>query len=397
MLQELGDSIKKQEKKHIVITGDFNSKHSAWGSRNEDVRGRTLLDWITQHKLVILNMGTIPTCSRSTGESVIDISLCTANMTTRVREWKVYEDLETLSDHRYILIKPSKTGRVRLGINKKKEGYPRWNLREIDEDLFGAALIAETWNEKREYASAERASTHIWKILRNAADTAMPRVRNNRANRKSAYWWTQEISEARKKCVRIRRQLKRKRPTASEEDLSKLRIDLKSARIELRNLIHASKSRSWNEMMESIKTDPWGRPFQIVMEKFGGVTVPVSETLEKDLLSSVLDYLFPNKINVYPEVSPGDDDNYRDISMEELVQAIHRSKNKVSPGPDGISSDLISRAVGNVKEVMLNVYNTCLKSGRFPKVWKEGRVYTPGAVYKPDARAPRDHSSLLRC
>lgn len=51
ILQELGDSIKNQEGKQIVITGDFNSKHSAWGSRIEDSRGRTLLDWITQYKL----------------------------------------------------------------------------------------------------------------------------------------------------------------------------------------------------------------------------------------------------------------------------------------------------------------------------------------------------------
>lgn len=148
LLQDLGNSITKQEGRHVIVTGDFNSKHNAWGSKKEDARGRTLLDWIAQHKLIILNEGTIPTCSRGSGDSVIDISLCTVNMIMRVKDWKVCEDMETLSDHRYILIKIAKTNKTSFAMNKRKEGYPKWNLKKIDEDLFVAALIVETWKKE---------------------------------------------------------------------------------------------------------------------------------------------------------------------------------------------------------------------------------------------------------
>lgn len=83
-LQELGDSLTKYEGDSIIITGDFNTKHKAWGSKTEDNRGWVLLEWIVQHKLIILNEGQTSTCYRSSGESVIDLSLCTENIAMRI-------------------------------------------------------------------------------------------------------------------------------------------------------------------------------------------------------------------------------------------------------------------------------------------------------------------------
>lgn len=184
-LQNLGDSIKRLERQPIIVTGDFHAKHSAWGFKKEDGRGRMLLEWMAQHRLIILNIGTTSTCIRSAGESIVDLSLCSENMVSRIKDWKVHKNLETLSDHRYITIKLHKLGRIRLGAASRKHCYPRWNIKKLDEDLFRTAIIAETWIENREYTSAETASECIKKILKDAADTAMPRVKNNHPNKRN--------------------------------------------------------------------------------------------------------------------------------------------------------------------------------------------------------------------
>lgn len=64
---------------------------------------------------------------------------------------------------------------------------------------------------------------------------------------------------------------------------------------------------------------------------------------------SVLDVLFPTKVNKYLMVNSirGIDDC--EVSMEELGSAVRRMKNNVAPGPGGIAAGVISRAFEDMK------------------------------------------------
>lgn len=124
-LQALSDSIHLHGKVSTVISEDFNAKHGAWGSRVEDSRGRILTDWISQHGLAILNEGVTPTFSRETGESVIDLTFCTGDLARLVSNWRVNENIKTLSDHRYISMVISGLGWARLGKPNQMQRYPR--------------------------------------------------------------------------------------------------------------------------------------------------------------------------------------------------------------------------------------------------------------------------------
>lgn len=82
----------------------------------------------------------------------------------------------------------------------------------------------------------------------------MLRVKGNSYKKKKAFWWTSEINEARRDCMRLRRKLKRKRQTA--EQLSEIKTNLRYARIKLKNLILTSKKKSWIDLMDSVGGDP---------------------------------------------------------------------------------------------------------------------------------------------
>ena len=101
-LSELGDVVVDFGSLPVLVLGDFNAKNVAWGSRYTDhMRGRMLENWALAQGLVIENRGSVPTCVRWRGESVVDVTFASSDLSPRVTDWRVVEEVETYSDHRY--------------------------------------------------------------------------------------------------------------------------------------------------------------------------------------------------------------------------------------------------------------------------------------------------------
>jgi hypothetical protein len=109
-LQELEQDVRFKTK-NLVITGDFNSKHTVWGGEVTDKRGKALLEWTNSMDLILLNEGSSPTLVRGTGTSYIDLTMVSEGIMQREPRWKVLHH-ETLSDHRYILVDLSEQKRT---------------------------------------------------------------------------------------------------------------------------------------------------------------------------------------------------------------------------------------------------------------------------------------------
>lgn len=91
---------------NIVVCGDFNAHSIMWGSSRTSVRGERVEEWAAGLDLRLLNDGTAPTCVRPQGTSIIDLTWITSDATrwAAAVEWKVLNDTETLSDHKYVSI-----------------------------------------------------------------------------------------------------------------------------------------------------------------------------------------------------------------------------------------------------------------------------------------------------
>ena len=126
----------------VLVLGDFNAKNLAWGSRCTDVRGRMVEDWALEKGLVVLNRGSVPTCVRMRGESVVDISFASPALSPRVIDWRVMEGVETYSDHRYIRFDVS-TQTSSAPVQQAPSG-PRWALKQLDRELLLEASIVHT-------------------------------------------------------------------------------------------------------------------------------------------------------------------------------------------------------------------------------------------------------------
>lgn len=78
-LDELDSMIVKVHHRKLIILGDFNARDYAWGDRITNNRGDKVLSWAVGNDLCLINEGKT-TCVRSQGNSVIDLTWCTSDI-----------------------------------------------------------------------------------------------------------------------------------------------------------------------------------------------------------------------------------------------------------------------------------------------------------------------------
>lgn len=71
---------------NILLTGDFNAKHTDWGSQFNDRRGEALSDLVHATGLITCNIGNSPTCRSAT---IIDVTFASQHIKNNIMGWCV--------------------------------------------------------------------------------------------------------------------------------------------------------------------------------------------------------------------------------------------------------------------------------------------------------------------
>jgi len=186
-----------------IVAGDFNAKSVLWGSPGSDFRGLVLERWAAGLDLRIINTGDTPTCVRHNGSSIIDLTWSSANICSHISDWRVLTDVYSQSDHQYITF----CFGDRIGDHTgRRARYLRWNAKTLDKELF---LETVHWLCEGGFSadSVGEFSTGIARAMSSACDVAASRL-SHRSNRRGIYWWSDEIAQARRRCMAARRLLK---------------------------------------------------------------------------------------------------------------------------------------------------------------------------------------------
>jgi hypothetical protein len=140
-LDGFGECVRRCFPRQVLVLGDINAYSSQWGNARTTTRGRMLSDWAAGLGLLLVNRGSASTCVAWRGSSVVDITWATSDVYRRIRNWRVAERVETLSDYLYILMEvaPETTSatqaRSTRGANCSRPP-PRWRLKERDKNLL---------------------------------------------------------------------------------------------------------------------------------------------------------------------------------------------------------------------------------------------------------------------
>ncbi|XP_033362398.1 uncharacterized protein LOC117240485, partial [Bombus vosnesenskii] len=302
-LDRVGECIRGCHPRQVLVMGDFNAHSTQWGNPRTNSRGRMLTDWAAGLGLLLANRGSASTCVAWRGSSVVDITWATPELLRRIRDWRVAEGVETLSDHLYILMEVTPgteeddagRRRRRPGENRRRPPPPRWRLKEMDKEMLRAATIVSAWSwdarRTAEQGGIDEEAGELRRYMTAACDASMPRSVPGGGRDRGTYWWTPEIAEMREDCVRARRRFlraRRRRLTRDEEEISRRYEEYREARRTLQREIKAAKSRCWTELIEEVESDPWGRPYKVVTKKLRPSAPPLTSDMDPALLDNVI-------------------------------------------------------------------------------------------------------------
>lgn len=369
LLDELSETISHRTNK-IIIGGDFNAKAGLWGMKFTDKKGLNLTRWAAERDLRIVNCGDRPTCVRPQGSSIVDLTWISPDLGRFIRNWKVEENIESLSDHLYISYELSLKN---LPSASKKPLSRLWNHKKFDEDLFNAVLFWRGFGPVNNDTPSKFVSW-IDLVLTEACDVASKRIGPKKPKR-TAYWWNDTAAVIRKECFRARRRWQSaKRKNIKSLDIKKLGEEYKQKRKELRKEINRLKTTAWEELIDSIEKDPWGLPYKVVLKKLKTASISLTEKLEENTLDDLLESLFPrnNRLEKLEDWSGFEWNEEWEISSDEVdvvIRKVSASSNK-APGPDGFRKVILKKINCEFLEWVRYTYNLCLKMGEFPEDWK---------------------------
>lgn len=180
-LDTLSAAVKGVGHRPVIVAGDFNgqiliTKSPLWGSALLDTRGEEVEHWASLLGLRVVNSGSESTCSRWQGDSIMDLTWCSASIADHVRNWRVDSHTESLSDHAYISFEFSaQDGIVRVPTGPSCPPSRRWCLKKLVPDLLRASTVVHCWSPHRPpLKDLEAAAEWLREGMHRACEASMP-------------------------------------------------------------------------------------------------------------------------------------------------------------------------------------------------------------------------------
>ncbi|CAI6362877.1 unnamed protein product [Macrosiphum euphorbiae] len=380
----------------VLITGDFNARSAAWGDWCRDTRGEDLSTLLNSLGLQVLNEGSKPTFVGIGRGSIVDITAVSESLVRRVSGWRVCDEVESMSDHQYIAFQIEDTRTRAPAIRNEPRGWKTEG--EISSQDMEIGLLLARWTSDPTLfatsANAEQRAQAVHESITKACDFTLKRMVPNPTGKPPAHWWNEEIASERRKCVAAKRtktrcasKLHRNRARGQysaieEETAITANSAYKEARKGLKIAIAQSKKNCWNELLETIDNDPWGKPYKLVARRLRGP--PATSNMELESVRRITEALFP----VHPPMTMQTlevNETPPPFTTEEVNKAVERIKRKnTAPGMDNINGKIISVVHQVCPSMLLGMFNQCIKEGVIPSGWKRARVILLKKGNKPD-------------
>ena len=347
--------------RRVILAGDFNCRTPRTSHQTLRPRDHAFIHLIEANGLLVANNLT-PTLERP---GYLGISDFTLSKGTEVNDWHVLEDLDSLSDHRYIVFSID----IQLPPTRTIKKTDPTIVEELL-DHFSPPLIVPRNPESCNHYAAE--------ITRFLGEVVL-KATTERTIKSRSTWWSEELETVYQRLKGLRRRSRRNK----SEYYGRL---ARALRKDFRWMIRDAKKQAWRKFV-SINT-PWGKPYKAVVKasqripqqipneellrvKIGG-NPPVQQTDEGVSTSSGID----------PELA----DPSTVVSGAEVARILKASRNRSAPGPDNITYKVLKKFYLRFPLVLSRLFTACLQQGVFPDIWKNGEViWLPKAGKDPNA------------
>lgn len=369
----------------VIITGDFNSHNTVWGSRKTDTKGRILMEFIEEENLVLLNDGSGTRIGQNAVLSPLDLTFISPTICAN-SEWSVATDA-CGSDHF-----PTITKFHALASLPPNEQTDRWCTRRADWSTY-SDLCSENFNMSLYDDNIENFHENITNTLTTIAEQSIPK-KVNIPGKTCKVWWNVECSKA--------VHAKKKAYNKARRSFDPVHyLEFKQKRAEAQRCVKQAKKTYWRQYCSNLDSSTnvskiWKTVKNISSSQNRVQKIPtlVDPTSEKHLttpleVSNLLGRSFSkvsSDVNYTPQflhykdsvtldTEPEEDDsplNY-EFNLSELNTALQRKK-CTTPGMDNIPYVFLSYLPPQCRLVLLAFFNLIWEYGVLPTPWKKAIV-----------------------
>lgn len=365
------------DKLPVLIAGDFNAWATEWGCPRTNERGRIIMESFATLDAVLLNSGNEQTFNRNGRGSIIDITFASPNISSRIN-WRV-SDIYTQSDHCAVIMEiTSHAMNPTIANGQELAG---WKTNTFDREMFHSQLGTLELSGCPE----DMAGQLIFQTTQ--ACNASMKKRKYGANKSSVYWWTEEIAQLRKECIRARRRYTRSHGRLDHDEHHQ---NLKMKKKALKQAIRRSKRECFLGVCDDVENNPFGLAYKLVTKKLK--CLKLSSPTEADILDEIVAHLFPQQA-----ATTWNNEHhlrrfiFQPVTNSEIQLAASEFKDRKAPGLDGIPNTAVKEVVKCCESQILKLFNNCLELGSFPSIWKRQKL-----VLIPKDGKPLENPSSYR-
>lgn len=379
MIQSLGNK--------FIAGGDFNSKHTFFGSRLSNPKGRELFKSISKNNVTVLSGGS-PTYWPTDPQKIPDLIDFFMSRGLNRQMFSIDNSYDLSSDHSPVILTCCRAVDKRtvpkiVNYNKFRENIQnKINLKvrlQSAEDIEKAVdelnnlIKTEIENCSREQDTVRSSSQYS-----NRIRSLIEKKRKLRAN-----WQITRYPGHKTELNRAEKELKAELAIARDQEnedriknLSATKISDYSLWKELKYIKKPAQRREpiKTEAGDWIRTDEEkARTFK---EHLCEVFTPYTDNQDLDHLrhvEQVVNCPLPMSLDI----------NY--ITVKEVKFQIKKLNARKSPGPDGITARAIKNLPHKVVVLLTYIFNAILRLGYFPAQWKLARVIMILKPGKPSA------------
>ena len=387
-----------------LIAGlDANAHSPLWGSPSANPRGLAVEDLLYANGLSLLNTGNKPTFETQAGSSIIDLTVVSPALASRVTRWRVHEEMH-LSDHHMIScsveLAPQRLP-VRKGRKLKRVNWTHFkNIVETEFATYEEPLL---WSAE----TIEASTTFLQKSIITALDKEAPLV-TFRPKEQDFTWWNSDLS-ALKKAAQHAHRAARKAPKTPEKWAffhSSLRqfkyANAKARKQSWRSFTSEAQSMPLAAKLNRIMRNQTYRQLGALQRPDGSFTDSTTESY-KVLMSEH----FPGAVAVDGRVDPVDPipmpargphpelvDQPEWIDERRLREALVSFGNIKAPGPDGIKPIVLKHLPEVAEKALARIYAAMIQLHYTPALWRKSEIVFIPKPGKSDYSNPRAYRPI---
>ena len=379
----------------LIICGDFNAHHHTWGSKKDTPRGNNISDLINEKNIFLLNTGSSPTWSNRELSSIIDLSLCSANIFADISDWKVSIN-SMMSDHNLIS----------FNLNRNKHNKRPRTSTTIKRDLLDFDKLKSDLSIHLQHTDWDHQANNLDDLnykalaLHNAMSASIKSSTTSHFSKDKncdVLWWNEELDNNKEALKDAQSNFD------GNKSSDELYRDLSEAKSNLYKSIRKAKIDSFKKFCSSRNNKQASKLLKQLESNSHLVRFSCPSIRDRDdnhfgndydTLTHIVDELTPGtsyqSIEEIPKTGydglPRDLNTYisqaREVenicSSNRIKELLFNINKNSAPGPDNISYKTLAYCWEILEEPVRAIFLDCLMLGALPDMWlNSSAVFIP--------------------